>query len=1511
MARREYLDEHRMYSNILEDDGSAPKKSVQYYKKVEKTTKTVSNNGENPRTKVVSTTIIKENDNPEQITRKVYTTGHFGEEGYDEDNQNLEDNHNFQSFGDYDNSNGYEVYSRRFESTTKNDGYSGMKSSYLNSNDYQSNTYKNSGQVETTRNIITSSNTVNKTYTSNIGGTSFNNQKDTGYISNIGNKYSNIGSGYSKSSYLKTTETENKVSSILDNEDNSNSYLAKARALLGKTDDNTNDNENRTTSYLNIQTTETENKVSSILNNEDNSNSYLAKARALLGKTDDNTNDNENKTTSYLNIQTTETEKRVKSILDNDDNSNTYLAKANALLGRTDNNTNDNENKTTSYLNIQTTETEDRIKSILGNDYNTNKYLSKINTNEDNENNNNYTSGRVSKYSSYSYNTGSSYLNNLRNEDKGKTSSLFNKYGPGVKETRSESYGNKEKYTFAGTVKEKDNYLYYVSGVGYVNKEGEPIKKERAVSQPKPIIKDEREEIKIETKRIEEQGELVDNYNYKESKYTKNKDKDSIVIHRRLGDPFYQNIVTERKRFSSYTPRPRRFGATTSTTTKEYGVNTFSNIGKTTVIETESEKRNKYSNKTENIRSLIDTSKYLNTNTNEDVSSIVNKYLNLSKNENETINSAKDSISNYNTYKNNEDYGNNNYNTSYQRTVNIEESTRNYVPKSRYDIHTENGRGNRSSRWTVEKTTETKTINDRGTSNIISSSSQGRRHIVPLTNKTYEEKTEESYKKERNLYGSNSGEKDLDTDKYKSGISSVNKYQSKTEEKYQTEITNENYEREGYSQSRFQPKNEKIYIKETTEDNYQKEEGLSTDNQPQITDTYQQSSLVGQNYGQNYLNQYQQQTQDTYQVNALEQNYEKEGTSTVQYGADTNAISQNYQKEGTSNVQYGVDTNAISQNYEKEGTSNVQYGVDTNAISQNYEKEGTSTVQYGADTNAIAQNYEKEGTSTVQYGVDANAISQNYQKEGTSNVQYGVDTNAISQNYEKEGTSTVQYGVDANAISQNYQKEGTSNVQYGVDTNAISQNYQKEGTSNVQYGVDTNAITQNYEKEGTSNVQYGVDINAISQNYQKEGASNVQYVVDKRANKQNYQRGGYDSNQYGQEGQYAQEMQYGQEGQEGVDQNQYGQEGQEGQEGIDQNQYGQEGQEGQEGVDQNQYGQEGQEGQEGVDQNQYGQEGQEGQEGVDQNQYGQYEPYDQYDQYDQYNQYEQYGQYGEYDQYGKYGQDQEDMEQMYPMGRYPRNKYKKIGRRYQQKKIKYSQPINVGRPQRMNLDSHICPVHGLKGKQGKKYGQNTEYLETRKEIKRFEGMEGGKGRERQYGKNTVRSMGGRREENKYQFINEQINNVQKENEEELDNYKFYESKNVTTKIEKKTSVNVQNIVNTSESNVNTLNVKNIRGNTSITGSGVGMGQGMQSMGMQSSLGMQQSQGSEYSKIYIATKVTPVYSELVNQQQHLNLSGRNVCSVCGGDFIGLGQMNSNTQGILYGCPIHGYSMVQEK
>ena len=66
------------------------------------------------------------------------------------------------------------------------------------------------------------------------------------------------------------------------------------------------------------------------------------------------------------------------------------------------------------------------------------------------------------------------------------------------------SSGNKEKFTYAGTVKEKQNYVYYVSGIGYVTKDGaEKAKQERQKSKPvpQPILRNERNVIKIITKR--------------------------------------------------------------------------------------------------------------------------------------------------------------------------------------------------------------------------------------------------------------------------------------------------------------------------------------------------------------------------------------------------------------------------------------------------------------------------------------------------------------------------------------------------------------------------------------------------------------------------------------------------------------------------------------------------------------------------------------------------------------------------------------------------------------------------------------------------------------------------------------------------------------------------------------------------------------------------------------------------------------------------------------------------
>ena len=68
------------------------------------------------------------------------------------------------------------------------------------------------------------------------------------------------------------------------------------------------------------------------------------------------------------------------------------------------------------------------------------------------------------------------------------------KYGPGVKINQTYSSGNQDKYSFAGTLKEKDNYTYYVSGIGYVNKDGEPLDKSKAAlmkkskTVPKPVV---------------------------------------------------------------------------------------------------------------------------------------------------------------------------------------------------------------------------------------------------------------------------------------------------------------------------------------------------------------------------------------------------------------------------------------------------------------------------------------------------------------------------------------------------------------------------------------------------------------------------------------------------------------------------------------------------------------------------------------------------------------------------------------------------------------------------------------------------------------------------------------------------------------------------------------------------------------------------------------------------------------------------------------------------------------
>ena len=86
----------------------------------------------------------------------------------------------------------------------------------------------------------------------------------------------------------------------------------------------------------------------------------------------------------------------------------------------------------------------------------------------------------------------------------------------------------------------------------------------------------------------------------------------------------------------------------------------------------------------------------------------------------------------------------------------------------------------------------------------------------------------------------------------------------------------------------------------------------------------QSSSFEDQSYYQNKY-QYQQETHETYQIDALDEKYEKERTSSIQYGADINSIINNYEKEVTSSFQYGTNINTVSHSYEKEGVSSFQY----------------------------------------------------------------------------------------------------------------------------------------------------------------------------------------------------------------------------------------------------------------------------------------------------------------------------------------------------------------------------------------------------------------------------------------------------------------------------------------------------------------------------------------------------------------------------------------------------------
>ena len=151
------------------------------------------------------------------------------------------------------------------------------------------------------------------------------------------------------------------------------------------------------------------------------------------------------------------------------------------------------------------------------------QYTSLTNKNYSNGNQYKYEYERGNKYDISNYtpiNTNQSLNLNLNlNQDELKLKS-------------NETFSSKQKYSYGGRVQEKNNYLLYVSGIGYVDKDGNPQNKEKKekteiketkvvknITKPKPKPKPKIETVVIkETKEDTGERELIDNYQYHETK---------------------------------------------------------------------------------------------------------------------------------------------------------------------------------------------------------------------------------------------------------------------------------------------------------------------------------------------------------------------------------------------------------------------------------------------------------------------------------------------------------------------------------------------------------------------------------------------------------------------------------------------------------------------------------------------------------------------------------------------------------------------------------------------------------------------------------------------------------------------------------------------------------------------------------------------------------------------------------------------------------------------------------
>ena len=316
---------------------------------------------------------------------------------------------------------------------------------------------------------------------------------------------------------------------------------------------------------------------------------------------------------------------------------------------------------------------------------------------------------------------------------------------PNIKKTVAKITDRKEKYMYSGKLKEKENYLYYVSGIGYVNKDGVPTKpdnkpKEIKVlsNKPKPVREvGQRVTIILQNTRPERKGgELVDNFEYHETKDLGKNNKESLVVHRRLGDPFYQNIKGGRS--SSYTQVHR---------SKNILDNKDTTI-KTKTIQTTTTQRKQYENKTYNTTSNVKQDSKHNRPGNQ---------------------------------------------SSYQRTIKVEEKKRTIVSNPRIEKNFAEANKRRNASQEPKKYEPKK---------YEPKKYEPKKYVQ--TQKKYQEKTDETSKRKTQTQTQpkpTENKKVFDTNKYntnrpnmRNNMNNINQstYQKKTEETQKTEFSQEN-----------------------------------------------------------------------------------------------------------------------------------------------------------------------------------------------------------------------------------------------------------------------------------------------------------------------------------------------------------------------------------------------------------------------------------------------------------------------------------------------------------------------------------------------------------------------------------------------------------------------------------------------------------------------------------------------------------------------------------------------